>query len=106
MANKNIMELSKLKLDELRVLAKEHQVKSYLKYRKAELISILDEILKTDDKSKENEVKSSERIHEVLEVKDNSKEEEDSIKTPIKEKLSSTKQDNKGDVSEKEESPK
>lgn len=107
MANKNIMELSKLKLDELRVLAKEHQVKSYLKYRKAELISILDEILKTDDISKENEEKSSEQIHEDLAVKDNSKEEkEDSIKTPLKEKLSSIKQDNKDVDSEKEESPK
>jgi len=107
MANKNIMELSKLKLDELRVLAKEHQVKSYLKYRKAELISILDEILKTDDISKENEEKSPEQIHEDLAVKDNNKEEkEDSIKTPLKEKLSSIKQDNKDVDSEKEESPK
>jgi len=107
MANKNIMELSKLKLDELRVLAKEHQVKSYLKYRKAELISILDEILKTDDESKESEVKSSEEADEVSAEKDNSEvEKADNNKTPIQEKLSSTIQDNKGNNNEKVESSK
>ncbi|MBO1263930.1 transcription termination factor Rho [Proteiniclasticum sp. SCR006] len=58
MANEQITELSKLKLDELRVLAKEHQVKSYMKYRKAELISILDEVMKSKDLSVD-EVKGS-----------------------------------------------
>ena len=58
MANEQITELSKLKLDELRVLAKEHQVKSYMKYRKAELISILDEVMKSKDLSVD-EVKES-----------------------------------------------
>jgi len=105
MANKNIMELSKLKLDELRVLAKEHQVKSYLKYRKAELISILDEILKTDGESKEIEVKSSEEKDAVSKEKDNSKvDKQNNDKTPIKEKTSSTEEGKKIDDNEKEES--
>ncbi len=98
MANKNIVELSKLKLDELRVLAKEHQVKSYLKYRKAELISILDEILKTDNKSEENELKSSEETNKVLDATTNMKEEkEDANNNTIEEKQTSTKQTDKGD---------
>ena len=98
MANKNIVELSKLKLDELRVLAKEHQVKSHLKYRKAELISILDEILKTENKSEENELKSSEETKEVQDAKTNSKEEkEDTNNNPIEGKQTSMKQDDKSD---------
>ncbi|NCC79544.1 MAG: transcription termination factor Rho [Clostridia bacterium] len=64
MANEQITELSKLKLDELRVLAKEHQVKSYMKYRKAELISILDEVMKSKDLSVD-EVKESLALEEI-----------------------------------------
>lgn len=107
MANENIMELSKLKLDELRVLAKEHQVKSYLKYRKAELISILDEILKTDDQSKKNEPESPEVTQEVSAVKNSDKEEkEETDKKPLPEKISPASQDSKSDENGNEESSK
>lgn len=68
MANEKIAELSRLKLDELRVLAKKHQVKSYLKYRKAELISILDEILKTEDVTVQGEEKTSVETRDVQSV--------------------------------------
>ena len=52
MTSLNIQELSKLKLDELRILAKEHNIKSLMKYRKGELISMLDDIMTAEDKEK------------------------------------------------------
>ncbi|HCW72753.1 MAG TPA: transcription termination factor Rho [Clostridiaceae bacterium] len=48
MTNEKIQELSKLKLDELRILAKEYKIKSHMKYRKGELISLLDDIMKNE----------------------------------------------------------
>lgn len=62
MSNEKIQELSKLKLDELRILAKEHKIKNLMKYRKGELISLLDDIMKAEVKEeiKMENVQSSE----------------------------------------------
>lgn len=89
MANEQITELSKLKLDELRVLAKEHQVKSYMKYRKAELISILDEVMKSKDLSVD-EVKESLALEEI-QVKGSDAHEKEEKPESMKEQTSPEK---------------
>ncbi|MFH5836302.1 transcription termination factor Rho [Proteiniclasticum sp. C24MP] len=89
MANEQIKELSKLKLDELRTLAKEHQVKSYMKYRKAELISILDEVLKTKDMTEDQEQKTESGKEQLVRAADGEKE----YKKPQEEEVSSKHQE-------------
>ena len=113
MANEKIMELSKLKLDELRVLAKEHQVKSYMKYRKAELISILDEMMKSEGASKTEDApkvegvsKEEKKVHLVESIKTTqsksviNEQKEEVEEKPLQEKRASVNMEHTTSVNE------
>lgn len=69
MAKENQQDLSGMKLDELRQLAKDHHVKSYMKYRKGELRSVLEELLKNREEAGETAAKKEEMEPEEARVR-------------------------------------